>query len=79
MVVREITVVYKCLMQPDKGVRAAWMPDPALRRITVVADPNVGLEVLKLIVLYNVITIAYEFQNDQVLAVRHDECFLLAQ
>src|SRR2546428_10316047 len=79
MVIRKITIVDKRLVQSDKRVCTARMPDPALRRIAVVADPNVSLEVFQPVVFYNVISVADEFENDQVLAVGNDECFLLAE
>src|SRR5437667_3627061 len=79
MIIRKITIVDKRLVQSDKRVRAARMPDTALRRIAVVANPYVRLEVFQPVVLYNVISVADEFENDQVLAVRDDECFLLAE
>src|SRR6266516_447712 len=79
VVVRKITIVDKRLVQSYKRVGAAGMPDTALRRIAVVADPDVSLEILQPVVLYNIISIADQFENDQVLAVRDNECFLLAQ
>src|SRR6266567_7350010 len=79
MVIRKITIVDKRLVQSYKRVRAARMPDPALRRIPVVANPDVSLEILQPVVLYNIISVADQFENDQVLAVRDNECFLLAQ
>src|SRR6267143_5161039 len=79
MIVREVAVVDERLVQSYKRVCAARMPDPALRRIAVVADPDVSLEIFQPVVLYNVISIADEFENDQVLAVGDNECFLLAQ
>src|SRR5712691_5119281 len=79
MIIRKITVVDKRLVQSDKWVRASGMPDPALRRIAVVANPYVSLEIFQPVIFYNVISVADEFENDQVLAVRNNECFLLAQ
>src|SRR5439155_11299867 len=79
MIVREITVVDECLVQSDKRVRAARMPDPAFRRIAVVANPDISLEIFQPVILYNIISIADQFENNQVLAVRDNECFLLAQ
>src|SRR5438876_10220933 len=79
VVVRKITVVDKRLLQSYKRVRAARMPDPALRRIAVVANPYVSLEILQPVVLYNIIPVADQFENNQVLTVRDNECFLLAQ
>src|SRR6266576_3631772 len=79
MVIRKVTVVDKRLVQSYKRVRAARVPDPALRRIAVVANPDVSLEILQPVILYNIISISDQFENDQVLAVRDNECFLLAQ
>src|SRR2546425_1156016 len=79
MVIREITVVYKRFVQSDKRVSSPWMPDTALRRIAVVANPYVSLEIFQPVVLYNIISIADQFENNQVLAVGNNECFLFAQ
>src|SRR5438093_7937286 len=79
MIICEITVMDKCLMQPDKWVCAAGMPDPTFRRIAVMADPDVSLEIFQPVVLDNIISVADQFQNDQVLAMRDNERFLLSQ
>src|SRR6266705_2528579 len=79
MIVREVAVVDKRLVQSDKRVCTARMPDSAFRGIAVVANPYVRLEVFQPIVFYNIISVPDQFENDQVLAVRNDECFLLAQ
>src|SRR2546428_8482839 len=79
MVIRKVAVVDKRLVQSYKRVRAARMPDPALRRIAVVANPDVSLEILQPVILYNVISVADQFENNQVLTVRDNERFLLAQ
>src|SRR6266849_7719835 len=79
MIVRKITIVDERLVQSDKRVCTAGMPDTALRRIPVVADPDVSLEILQPIVLHHVIPIPDQFENNQVLSVRNDECFLLSQ
>src|SRR5437899_9094603 len=79
MIIRKITVVDERLVQSDKRVRASGMPDTALRRLSVVADPDVSLEIFQAVVFYNIISVADQFENNQVLAVRNNECFLLAQ
>src|SRR5438876_10361830 len=79
MIIRKITIVDKRLVQSDKRVCTARMPDPALRRIAVVANPYVSLEIFQPVVLYNIISIPDQFENDQVLAVGDNERFLLAQ
>src|SRR5438445_11466369 len=79
VVVRKVTVVDKRLVQSYKRVRSAGMPDSAFRGIAVVADPYVSLEIFQPVILYNIISISDQFENNQVLTVRDDECFLLAQ
>src|SRR5438132_8558536 len=79
MIIRKITVVDKRLVQSDKRVCTARMPDTALRRIAVVANPYVSLEIFQPVILYNIIPIADQFENNQVLVVRDNERFLLAQ
>src|SRR2546428_1415802 len=79
MVIRKITIVDKRLVQSDKRVCTAGMPDPALRRIAVVANPYVSLEIFQPVILYNIISIPDQFENNQVLTVRDNEGFLLAQ
>src|SRR5947208_17151872 len=78
MIICKITVMDKCLMQPDKWVCAAGMPDPTFSRISVVADPDVGFEVFQSVILYNIISVADQFQNDYVLAMRDNERYLLS-
>src|SRR2546422_4789535 len=79
MIIRKVTVVDERLVQSDKRVRASGMPDTALRRVSVVAEPDVSLEIFQPVVFYNIISVADQFENDQVLAVRDNQCFLLAQ
>src|SRR5438552_6482585 len=79
MIIRKITIVDKRLVQSDKRVCSARMPDTALGRVSVVADPDMCLKIFQPVVLYNIISVADQFENDQVLAVRDNECFLLAQ
>src|SRR2546428_5353028 len=79
MIIRKITIVDKRLVQSYKRVCTARMPDTALRRIAVVANPYASLEILQPVILYNIISIPDKFENNQVLTVRDNERFLLAQ
>src|SRR6266550_4234933 len=79
MIVRKISIVDERLVQSDKRVCTAGMPDTALRRIAVVADPDVSLEILQPVILYDIISVADQFENNKVLAVGYDERFLLAE
>ena len=79
VVVRKVTIVDERLVQSYKRVCTARMPDPALRRIPVVADPYVRLEIFQPVIFDNIISIPDQFENNQVLTVRDNECFLLAQ
>src|SRR5207237_6210473 len=63
MIIRKITIVDKRLVQSYKRVCTARMPDTALRRIAVVADPDVSLEIFQLVIFYNIISVADEFEN----------------
>src|SRR5207247_11363045 len=79
MIICKITVMDKCLMQPDKWVCAAGMPDPTFCRISMVADPDVGFEVFQSVILYNIISVADQFQNDEVLSMINNEHLVLTQ
>src|SRR6266566_2811091 len=79
MIIRKITIVDKRLVQSDKRMCTARMPDTALRRIAVVANPDVSLEIFQPVILYNIISIPDQFENNQVLTVRDNKCFLLAE
>src|SRR5437773_11778993 len=79
MIIRKITIVHKRLVQSDKRVCTSGMPDTALRRIAVVANPYVSIEIFQPVILYNIISVVDQFENNEVLAVRDDECFLLAE
>src|SRR5947199_9494083 len=78
MIICEITVMDKCLMQPDKWVCVAGMPDTTFRRRAVMADPDVSLEIFQPAVLDNIISVADQFQNDQVLAMTDNERLVLS-
>src|SRR5438128_11838538 len=79
MIIRKITIMHQRLMQPHERVRAAWMPDPALRRIPMMTNPHVSLEILQFVVSYNIIPVTHQFQYDHVFSVGDDEGLLLAQ
>src|SRR5439155_3642198 len=79
MIIRKITIVDKRLVQSDKRMCTARMPDPALRRVSVVTDPYVSLEIFQPVILYNIISIPDQFENNQVLTVRDNKRLLLAQ
>jgi hypothetical protein len=46
MIIRKITIMHQRLMQTNERVRTPWMPDPALRRIPMMANPDMRLEIL---------------------------------
>src|SRR6266487_260419 len=79
MIIRKITVMHQRLMQPHERMRAAWMPDPAFRRIPVMANPYVSLEIFQLVVSYNIIPKTHELQYDHVFPMADHEGLLLAE
>ncbi len=78
-IVGEVAVVDECFIESHKGVRSSRMPDLALGGITVVADPNVGPDVVQPVGLDHIIPIADHLQRQQVFSMRQDERPLFAQ
>ena len=70
MVVGEVAVVHQCGVERGERVSTAGMPDAALGRIALVADPHPGLDILHLVVAQRVLRVADEFQHQHVPAVR---------
>ena len=79
VVVGEVAVVDQRLVQPDERVRAARVPHAALGGIALVGDPDVGLEILELVVLHVLLGVAHQLEDQQVSRVREHEGALLAQ
>ncbi len=59
-------------------MRAARMPDLALGRIAMVADPDMGVQVFESVIANHVITVTDHLEHDHVLAVGEDEGPFLA-
>src|SRR5207249_2214369 len=79
MIIRKITIMHQRLMQSHERVRAAWMPDPALRRIPMMTNPDMRLEILQPVIPYNIIPKTHELQHDHVLSMGDHEGLLFAQ
>ena len=54
-------------------MRPARVPDPALGRIAVMADPDVSPDVFQLVGANHVVAVGDHLQDQQVLAVGEDE------
>ena len=79
VVVGEVAVVHQRLVQTDERVRAARMPDAALRRVALVGDPDVRAQVLQPVVLDDLLGVADDLEYHQVSPVRQHERPLLAE
>src|SRR2546427_7967678 len=79
MIIRKITIMDQRLMQPHKRMRTTRMPDPALRRIPMMTDPYVGLEIFQLVVSYNIIPVTHQLQHNHVFPMADNEGLLLAE
>ncbi len=79
VVVGEVAVVDQRLVQPDEGMGAARMPDPALGRVALMRDPDAGRDVLQPVVLHHLLGVAHDLEHDQVPPVAEHEGPLLAQ
>ena len=79
MVIGKVPVVHQGLIHPDERMGPAGMPDPPFGGISLVGDPDVGLEILQLVVLGRLLGIPDDLQDHHVPAVRKDEGLLLAE
>jgi len=61
------------LVQPDERVRPAGVPHLALRRVAVVANPDVRRQLFELVATDDIIAIADHLQHQQVPPVAQHE------
>ena len=66
MVVGKIPVVDKGLVESNKWMCAGRVPNPTLGRVPLMSDPDVGLEVVKLVVLDHLFGISHDLQNKKI-------------
>ena len=79
MVVGEVAVVDQRLVHPDERVGAAGVPHAPFGGVALVGDPDVGFEILELVVLDVLLGIADQLEHQLIAAVRQHEGALLAQ
>src|SRR2546425_12188912 len=79
MIIRKITIMHQRLMQTHKRMRATGMPDPSLRRIPMMTNPDMSLEILQPVIPYNIITITHQLQDNHVFPMADNEGLLLTQ
>src|SRR5712692_2734941 len=60
-------------MHTNEGMRSAGMPDPPLRRIPVMSNPDMSEKIFQLVILNRLFAAAYQFEDQHVLAVGEDE------
>ncbi len=78
-IVGEVAVVDQGFVQTDERMRATGVPDAALGRVAVVADPHMRPHVMQTIGLYDVVSVAHHFERQEVLAVGQHERALVTQ
>ena len=76
MVVGEVPVVHQGGIDAAEGMGAAGMPDAALGGEALVGDPDMGAEVLDLIVFDDGLGVSDHLENHDVFAVGQDEGLL---
>src|SRR5439155_8065196 len=79
MIVRKITIMHQRLMQPHKRMRTTGMPDPALRRIPMMPNPDMSPEIFQSVIPDNIIPVTHELQYNHVFPMANNEGLLLAQ
>ena len=79
MVIGKVPVVYQGFIQPDERMGPPGVPDPPPRGISLVGDPDVGLEIFEPVILRGLLGIPDDLQDHHVPAVREDERPLLAE
>ncbi len=70
MVVGEVPIVDKGLVQADEGMGTAWVPYPTFCGIALMGNPDVGLEVIQFVVLHHLLRITHDLQNKEISTVR---------
>ena len=77
-IIGKVTIMHQSLMETDKGVCSARVPDPAFRWVTMVPYPNVSMQVFKLIITNDIIAIAHHFKYQHILTVRENKSPVLS-
>ena len=78
VVVGEVTVVDQRLVETDKRMRPGRVPDSTLGGVPLVRDPDVGLEVVQLVVLDHLLGIADDLQDEKIPAMGEDKGLLFS-
>ena len=79
MVVSEIAIVNERFMHSHEWMRSTGMPYPAPCGITLMRNPDMSSEILKFVVSYYVLRIAYDLQYHHVPAMREHKRPLIAE
>src|SRR4030042_3326625 len=77
VIVGEVPMVHKGLIETDKGVGASWMPHAAPGGKALVSYPYVGVEVVQLVVIGYLFCVSHDLHDHHVPAVGEDKSFLL--
>ncbi len=79
VVVREVAVMNKRFVEAYEWMSAAGMPHTALGRVALMGNPDMGVEVLKPIILGHLLGVTDNLQDHHVPAMRENKGLLVAQ
>src|SRR4030042_2323362 len=79
MIIGEITVMHQSFVHADEWMGSSRVPDPPFRRIALMSDPAVCLEILQKIILGHLFRISDDLEDHHIPPVREDERLLLSQ
>ena len=79
VIVREVTVVNKCLVHANERVGTGRMPDTAFGGIALVGNPYLRLKIFQAVIMHHVLSIAHHFEYHQVTRMRKHESPFFAQ
>ena len=72
-IIGKIAIMDECLVHPNEWVGTAGMPDFPFRRIAMMPDPNVGVEIFQPVIANHIIAVADHLEHEQVFPVRQHE------
>ncbi len=76
VVVGKIAVVHQGFVESHKGMSPSRMPDFSLGGVSLVGDPYMGLEIVQLIILHDLLSISYNFEDKEIPAVAQHKSML---
>ena len=78
MIICKVAIMNKCLVHTYEWVRPCGVPYPSLRGITLMGNPDIGLEIIQLIILNNLFRVSDNLQDEKVASMRKHKGLLFA-